>query len=84
MLITRDLLLEYLADNYSLDVQEIDDTTELFSSGLLDSFSVADLLIFLEENGNFVVEPYEVVLDNIDSVSKILTFAMRKVEEVAC
>ncbi len=84
MVITRDLLLKYLADNFALDVQEINDTTELFSGGLLDSFSVAELLIFLEETGNFIVEPDEVVLENIDSVSNILIFAMRKVEEVAC
>lgn len=84
MVITRDLLLKYLADNFALDVQEINDTTELFSSGLLDSFSVAELLIFLEETGNFIVEPDEVVLENIDSVSNILIFAMRKAEEVAC
>ncbi len=84
MVITRDLLLKYLADNFALDVQEINDTTELFSGGLLDSFSVAELLIFLEETGNFIVEPDEVVLENIDSVSNILIFAMRKAEEVAC
>jgi len=84
MLITRELLFQHLADNFGLDVHEIEDTTELFSSGLLDSFSVADLLLFLEENGDFVVEPQEVVLDNIDSISKILAFTMRKVEGVAC
>ena len=83
MLISRDQILQYLDKNFGLDIQKIDDTTELFSTGLLDSFSVADLLMFLEENGNFTVEPHEVVVENIDSVSKILDYAKRKIETVA-
>ena len=83
MLISRDQILQYLEGNFGLDVKTIDDTTELFSTGLLDSFSVADLLMFLEDNGNFTVEPYEVVVENIDTVSSILDFSRRKTEALA-
>lgn len=83
MLISRDQILKYLEGNFGLDLTAIDDTTELFSTGLLDSFSVGDLLMFLEENGNFTVEPYEVVVENIDTVSSILDFAKRKAEALA-
>ena len=83
MSISRDQIINYLETNFGLDVGTIDDTTELFSAGLLDSFSVADLLVFLEENGNFTVEPFEVVLENIDSVSLILDYAERKSRALA-
>jgi len=83
MQITRESLLGYLQDNFGLDITNIDDSTELFSDGLLDSFSVADLLIFIEEKGKFVVEPDEIVYDNIDSVAKILAYAHSKCEHAS-
>jgi len=78
MKITRELLLDYLHGNFGLDPATIDDNTELFSDGLLDSFSVADLLIFIEETGGFIVEPDEIVFDNLDSIAKILNYAKGK------
>lgn len=78
MTISRDSLLQHLQDQFGLDTAAIDDTTLLFSEGHLDSFSVADLLVYLEEQGGFTVEPTEVTLDNLDSVEKILAFAGNK------
>ena len=83
MSITRDSLLKYLRDNFGLDTAEVEDSTELFSTGLLDSFSVADLLMFIEDNGKFMVEPDEITYDNIDSVGRILDYAKRKTESLA-
>jgi len=78
MTVTRQLLLEQLETRFGLDAAVIDDTTLLFSSGLLDSFSVAELLMFIEEQGGFRVEPTEVTLDNLDSIERILAFTGRK------
>ena len=78
MMVTRQLLLEQLEIRFGLDATAIDDTTLLFSSGLLDSFSVAELLMFIEEQGGFRVEPTEITLDNLDSIERILAFTGRK------
>jgi acyl carrier protein len=78
MTVTRQLLLEQLEARFGLDASGIEDTTPLFSSGLLDSFSVAELLMFIEEQGGFRVEPTEITLDNLDSIERILAFAGRK------
>ena len=78
MTISRESLHEYLQDNFGLEQGSFEDSTELFSTGLLDSFSVADLLMYIEDNGNFMVEPDEVTYDNIDSIEKILAFAQKK------
>ena len=83
MYITRELLRSYLENNFDLNIQEIDDTTKLFSDGLLDSFSVADLLLYIEEKGNFVVEPEEVTYDNLDTITSILDYTKRKCESVS-
>jgi len=78
MTVTRQLLLEQLENRFGLDASSIEDTTLLFSSGLLDSFSVAELLMLIEEQGGFRVEPTEITLDNLDSIERILAFAGRK------
>ncbi len=83
MHITREILRSYLQNNFDLDIQVIDDSTKLFSDGLLDSFSVVDLLLFIEEQGNIVVEPEEVTYDNIDSIANILAYTERKCESVS-
>jgi len=83
MHITRELLRSYLKNNFNLNIQEIDDTTKLFSEGLLDSFSVADLLLFIEDEGNFVVEPEEVTYDNLDTIASILDYTKKKCESVS-
>jgi acyl carrier protein len=80
MQITRELLRSYLQDFFGIDIRDVDDATKLFSDGLLDSFSVADMLLFIEEKGDFVVEPEEVTYDNIDSIANILAYAKRKCE----
>ena len=80
MTITRQVLLDYLQNQFRLNADEVSDGTLLFSDGLLDSLSVAELLMFIEEQGGFTVEPTEITIDNFDSVEKILDFAKRKTE----
>ena len=83
MTMTRQLLVKYLESQFGLNAAEIEDGTQLFSDDLLDSFSVADLLMFLEEQGGFAVEPTEITLDNLDSIERILAFVKRKVNLIS-
>lgn len=78
MTITRQTLLDYLQSQFGLNTDEVYDDTLLFSDGLLDSLSVAELLMFLEEQGGFTIEPTEITINNLDSIEKILDFAKRK------
>lgn len=78
MTLTRQLLIDHLENEFGVNPAEINDGTLLFSTGLLDSFSIAELLIFLEEQGGFVIEPTEVTLDNLDSIERILALVRQK------
>ena len=55
----------------------LDDDTKLFSSGLIDSLSVMDLVCFVEGEIGCAIPPAEITLENFDSVNHILRFTER-------
>lgn len=75
MAVTKDTLTGYLKDKIGVDTSEIDDQTPLFSSGLIDSFSLVDLMTFIETEGGFKLNPADVNLENLDTVERILAFS---------
>jgi acyl carrier protein len=77
MAITRQALLDYLKTELRVDVGKIDDHTLLFSSSLIDSFSMIELIGFIEKTCHRKVEAMDVNLDNFDSVNRILAYTSR-------
>jgi len=78
---TRDALMHYLRDKMGVDTSSVVDDTPLFSSNLLDSFSMVDLIMFVEKEGRVRLNPTDVSLDNLDTVGRILAFvAVRRAE----
>ncbi len=75
MALTRESLREYLSTKTRRDLSKVDDDAELFSSGLIDSFAMVDLLVFLEKSAGTKLGPEDINLDNLDSVNRILGFA---------
>jgi acyl carrier protein len=80
MAFSHDTLRAYLEEKLGLDTSEVENDTLLFSTGLLDSFSMVELLMFIETEGGFRLSPNEVNLDNLDSIDRIA----RLVEERSC
>ncbi len=78
MAVTKDSLLEYLRDKARVDTSSIEEETELFSTGLVDSFAMVDLLVFLEKNTGSKMGPEDISLDNLDTIKKIVEFAATK------
>jgi acyl carrier protein len=76
--LTKDQLLGALQNRLGLDVRSIDEQTPLFSSGLIDSFSLVELIAFVEAEAKIRIEPMDVSLENLDSVERILRFANRQ------
>jgi len=81
MAVTETELLEFLEDELAIDRAEIVLDTLLFSSGLIDSFSLVSLLGFLETAGGFMIDPADVTLDNFDSLARILAYAARQSQQ---
>lgn len=76
--LTKDGILEFLSEELAIGDVEIGVDTLLFSSGLIDSFSLVSLLGYLETEGGFTVDPEDVTLENFDSLSRILAYASRQ------
>ena len=49
----------------------VEDDTELFSSGLIDSLTVMELVSFVEGEIDCAIPPSEITLENFDSVNQI-------------
>ena len=75
MALSRDGLIDYINDKLGLDRSEFSDSTLLFSTSMLDSFSMVDLILYIEGAAGLKIDPGAVTLDNLDSVERILAFA---------
>ena len=75
MALTFENLSRFLAEELAVDIREIDRDTPLFSSGLIDSFSLISLMGYLEKEGDFLIEPADIELKNFDTLGRILAYA---------
>ena len=78
MPLTRERLVEFLVENFSLSEDELEDQTPLFSRGLIDSFGLVDLVAFLEKTCACKLGAMEVNLENLDTIERILRFLSTK------
>jgi acyl carrier protein len=70
----KQALKQHLIAETGLAPSELADDTALFSSGLLDSLTVFDLVTFVETLSNHRVPPTAVTLENFDTIARILEF----------
>ncbi len=76
-LLTQDSLYEFLRSQLGVDTSAIEPETSLFESGLVDSFSMVELIAFVESTCGIRFKAKQVKLDNLDSVKRILEFMER-------
>lgn len=79
--ITEENLKNYLRDEQYVEIEAIDASTLLFSSGIVDSFALVEMMTFIEDRAGIRIEPADVTLENMDSIELILTFIGRCVSE---
>ena len=74
MSLTQDTLIAYLSDALDTD-DELGADTTLFTSGLLDSVLMQDLIMFFEEKTGTQVPAEAVTLENFDTPAAIVAYA---------
>jgi acyl carrier protein len=68
------VLRKWLAEHSRIEPAELGLDTHLFSSGLLDSFTMIDLVSFVEKTARIRVRAKDLTLENFDCMSRILKF----------
>lgn len=71
MTVITEQIKAFLDRDLGIAVGELDDDTPLFSEGIIDSFALISLVVFVEESFGFRVGALDVNLANFDSLSRI-------------
>jgi len=74
MSLTQDDLIAHLSDALDTD-EDLGSDTALFTSGLLDSVLMQDLIMFFEEKTGAQVPAEAVTLENFDTPGAIVAYA---------
>lgn len=72
---TKNYIINQLLDDNQLQLEA---STTLISSGIIDSISTLKLVDYLEKKYNIEVLPHEVDKDNLDTLNLIKTFIESK------
>lgn len=75
----KDVVLEYVKNEYldEDDDQEVTCDTPLISGGIVDSFSMVSLKLFLEKKYNIAIPDAQATPEAFDSVNKIVKLVER-------
>jgi acyl carrier protein len=75
----RDQVRQFIMTNfYGASKQELEDSTSLLDSGLVDSTGILELISYLESNFGITVADSETLPENLDSIGSIANFVARK------
>lgn len=76
MALTKESLREFLGSKTRADIDKVGDDAALFSSGLIDSFVMIDLMNMLQKQTGARIAPDELM--QLDSIQQILDFSATK------
>lgn len=78
MTLARDALIDFFRKKMRVDVSSLTDDSPLFSSGLVDSFGMVELITFLESAAGIRIDAMDVAMENIDTIRSIMAFIEEK------
>lgn len=76
MALTRESLREFLGKKTRVNLDKVGDDEDLFSSGLIDSFVMVDLMRLLEKQTGARIAPDDLM--KLDTIQQILDFSAAK------
>lgn len=74
----KNQLLEFIVDNYMVDLEEIPLDKSLIDEGIIDSFGLVEIATFLEKTFGIKVEEDDMIRENFGSVNRLIAFVSRK------
>ena len=76
----KETIRAFLYEKLSVDVSAITDTTQILSQGYIDSFSLVELLAFIEQQESIIINAIDVNLSNFDTIQGMLDYIKSKKE----
>jgi acyl carrier protein len=76
----RQQLVNYICQQTGLTSADISDDMPLFSTGVMDSFALVEMISFIESEAQIRVKTNDVILDNFDNVGAIMRFASKRAQ----
>ncbi|MBA1446724.1 MAG: acyl carrier protein [Gammaproteobacteria bacterium] len=76
----REEIRNYVLDNYLFtdDQSKLEDDNSFLETGILDSNGVMEIIFFLEDEYGVAISQEEMIPENLDSVSRIVSFVASK------
>jgi acyl carrier protein len=74
----KEELKKFIIEEIADDSEEIEYTSPLMSSGIIDSISSLQLVSFIEDNFNIEFLPHEVTQENLENINTIVEFIESK------
>lgn len=71
----------FLAQELEVDMNSISDTEILFTSGLIDSYSLIELLGFMEAELDYAVDFAELSVDDFDTIEGLVSLVEQSSSE---
>ncbi len=76
--LSEESLRGFLTGDLRLEIEKVTAATPLFSSGVIDSLGMLDLIVFIEKSCGIRIGASELTMANLDSIDRILAFVASK------
>jgi acyl carrier protein len=74
---------DFITENFFVEDGDLDGTTSLIGSSIIDSTGVLEIMVFLEETFGIEVPDEDAVPENLDTVDNIVAYVGRSVERLS-
>lgn len=74
-------LIEFIAENFMVEVEEIPMDKSLIDEGIIDSFGLVEIAAYIKNNYKIETKPEEMVRDNFGSIEKITDFIEKRYKD---
>ena len=77
MNLNKNQIRAFLNNDLGLSLDDSSNTSPLFSSGLIDSFALIEILVFLESEFNCRIDLNDLSIDDIDCIDSIANLIIK-------
>ncbi len=73
-------LRSFVLENYLFteDQSELNNSDSFLESGIIDSTGILEVITFIQDECDFIIEDDDMIPENLDSVDNILAFVNKK------